>query len=242
MIPAATRNQMRSGAIVAWTAMLGLWSSCAADPVELKTFQAIPRPLPTATLQYGTTATQVIDIFLPKTEGSHPLVILIHGGCWSVTTAGREQLRHLGEELARKNMAVWSIGYRRANEPGGGYPGTFQDVAAAIDLAASEAARYKLDLTRTVSAGHSAGGHLALWAAGRHQLSPNSPLFTPHPFVPRSVISLGGVGDVEAFAPLIPIICGPGIVERLAPPPALAAAYAEKYRLRYCRQLREESL
>jgi BD-FAE protein len=124
-----------------------------------------------------------------------------------VTTAGREQLRHLGAELAKQGIAVWSIGYRRANEAGGGYPGTFEDVGRAIDLLRSNAARYQLDLSRTVLVG----------ASVRDRLPSGSALYRPQPFMPRSVISLAGVGDLEAFARNVPVICGPGIHRSTGP-------------------------
>jgi acetyl esterase/lipase len=134
---------------------------------------------------------------------------------------------HIGAELASRGIAVWSIGYRRANEPGGGYPGTFQDVGAAIDRLRSDAPRYGLDLSRTVLVGHSAGGHLALWAAVRDRLPASSPIYRAEPLLPRSVISLAGVGDLEAFARLVPILCGPGVIERLAPAADPADRFAE---------------
>jgi hypothetical protein len=96
-------------------------------------------------LQHGPSDFQAADLFLPSGDGPHPLAILIHGGCWSVTTAGREQLQHIGAELASRGIAVWSIGYRRANESGGGYPGTFQDVGAAIDWLRSDAPALQCD-------------------------------------------------------------------------------------------------
>jgi acetyl esterase/lipase len=187
----------------------------AAEPVSLDTFRAIKRPAPSIELPYGASASQRIDVFLPRGKGPNPVAILIHGGCWTVRTAGREQLRHLGADLASRGVAVWSIGYRRADEPGGGYPGTYQDVAAAIDRIRSEAGRYHLDLRHVVLVGHSAGGHLALWAAERQQLPPGSPLATPDPFIPSTVLSLAGVGDLQTFAPNITPICGPGVVEPL---------------------------
>jgi acetyl esterase/lipase len=186
-----------------------------AGPIERPAFIAIPKPEPALQLRYGAAPSQAIDIFLPAGPGPFPVAVLIHGGCWSARTAGREQLRPLGAELARRGIAVWSLGYRRADEEGGGYPGTFQDVGDAIDRLRSEAPRYNLDIGRTVLVGHSAGGHLALWAAGRAQLPAASPLRRPAPFVPHSVISLAGIGDLEAFAPLVPLVCGPGILERL---------------------------
>ncbi|MGQ0446661.1 MAG: alpha/beta hydrolase [Beijerinckiaceae bacterium] len=154
---------------------------CAADPIDLPTFVAISRPAPTLQLNYVSAPSQTIDVFLPAGFSPRPVAVLIHGGCWTAHTAGREQLRHLGTELARQWIAVWSIGYRRADEAGGGYPGTFQDVCDAIDRLRSEAPQYNLDIARTVLVGHSAGGHLALWAAARNHLPAGSPLYRATP-------------------------------------------------------------
>jgi acetyl esterase/lipase len=228
-ISVAAAIVMKHLAILALIAMVGSpGAAYAAEPVELATFRALARPAPTVVLQYGTAASQAVDLFLPTTgNGPHPVTILIHGGCWSVTTDGRQQLRHIGAELATQGIAVWSIGYRRANEDGGGYPGTFQDVALAIDRLRSDAAQYHLDLMRTVLVGHSAGGHLALWVAARDRLPPASPLHRAEPFMPGAVISLAGVGDLEAFARFVPVLCGPGVIDRLVPAASPAGAYAE---------------
>src|SRR5687767_6948605 len=177
------------------TATLGSLADVrAAELTSVEAFVAIPRPEPTLELSYGPMQAQRIDLFVPDGEGPFPVAILIHGGCWrDLPGAGREQLRHLGAELAGLGIAVWSVGYRRADENGGGYPGTFQDVGSAIDWLWSEADRYHLDLSRTVVVGHSAGGHLALWAAARDHLAARSPLHTPRPFLPGAVITLAGI-------------------------------------------------
>lgn len=201
---------------------------CGAEPVALATFMALPRPSPTTVLPYGEAASQAIDIFIPSGRGPHPVAILIHGGCWSERTAGREQLRHLGAELSQRGMAVWSMGYRRADEIGGGYPGTFRDIASGMDLLQTAAPRYNLDLSRNVVVGHSAGGHLALWSMARHGIAAQSPLRHEKPFIPNAAISLAGVGDFQAFARFVPVICGPGIVDKLVPGGLPAAdAYAD---------------
>lgn len=183
--------------------------------MTLDQFLTLARPRPTAELAYGSAPCQTIDIFLPAGTGPHPVAILVPGGCWSVRTAGREQLRQVGSDLAAHGIAVWNIGYRRADEPGGGYPGTYQDVAAAIDRLRSEASRFDLDLRSVVLVGHSAGGHLALWAAARRGLASSSPLASADPFIPATVVSLAGIGDLTAFAPQVPLLCGPGILEPL---------------------------
>ncbi len=216
---------LMAGLVSATTALGSSLERKAPDPTSLEAFVAIPRPQPDVELSYGPAHEQGIDVFRPRGEGPFPVAILIHGGCWRrLPGAGREQLRHIGPKLANRGIAVWSIGYRRADEDGGGYPGTFQDVGEAIDRLRSDAARYHLDLVRTVVVGHSAGGHLALWAAARDRLSSASPLHRDEPLMPGAVISLGGVGDLEAFSRFVPVLCGPGILDTLAP---TADAYAE---------------
>lgn len=207
-------------AAVALASTAGMASSATraidpAGPVSLAAFIALERPRPDLELSYGPRPSQGIDVFLPPGAVPRPVAILVHGGCWSATTAGREQLRHIGAELARRGIAVWSIGYRRANEAGGGYPGTYEDIAAAVDRLRTEAAELRLDLSRSVLIGHSAGGHLALWAAARDHLPHDSPLRTERPFVPAQVISVAGVGDLKAFMPAVPGICGPDVAARL---------------------------
>lgn len=205
--------------ILATVAIIG---PALADPVDSYTFRDLPRPEPTLQVTYGNASSQGIDVFLPAGPGPHPVAVLIHGGCWNVAATGREQIRHLGPELTRRGIAVWSIGYRRVNEPGGGYPGTYQDVGAALDRLVSDATSYRLDLTRVVLVGHSAGGHLALWLASRGSLPFYSPVYGPPRLKLRAVISLGGVGDLATFARFIPVICGPSIAEGLAPAGKLA--------------------
>jgi len=214
--------------VAAFAAMLAASTTAmAAEPTTLAAFAELARPAPSASLSYGPAATQAIDVFLPEGRGPHPVAILIHGGCWrNLPGAGREQLRHMGKALADRGIAVWNVGYRRADEEGGGYPGTFQDVATAFDRLREEADRYRLDLSRTVVVGHSAGGHLALWASSRSQLSMNSPLYSADPFIPGATISLAGIGDLRDFSRFVPVICGPGVIERLTPQPT-DALYAE---------------
>lgn len=187
----------------------------AAEPVSLEEFLKSPSAPPSAGLSYGPSPSQGIDVFLPAGAGPHPVLLLIHGGCWQANIPGREQLRHIGADLAKRGIAVWSIGYRRADEAGGGYPGMYQDVGAAVDRVRTEAKRFNLDLKRAAIAGHSAGGHLALWAAGRAQIPASSPLRTRDPFIPGTVISLAGVGDLKAEDGLVRLICAPGIADKL---------------------------
>lgn len=106
----------------------------------------------------------------PGRQGrGNPVVMLVHGGYWR--THYRLDLMHaLAADLQARGLTTWNIEYRRVGAPGGGWPGTFQDVASAIDALADLSRPFRLELHRVVVAGHSAGGHLALWTAARHKV------------------------------------------------------------------------
>ena len=106
------------------------------------------------------------DLLVPPGDGPYPVVILIHGGSWRATY-GKVVMKPLAGDLARRGFATWNIEYRRiGRRQGGGYPMTFDDVAAAIDYL-GELGDPRLDMDDVTQLGHSAGGHLALWAATR---------------------------------------------------------------------------
>lgn len=170
-----------------------------------------------ARIAYGTEPAQVAELFLPKGAGPHPVVVLIHGGCFLTEYQGLRETSGIAADLAQRGFAVWNLDYRKLGEAGGGYPGTFLDVAAAIDLLRAEAPRRRLDLGQVVAVGHSAGGHLALWAASRHRLPRTSPLWRADPLPIRAVVSVGGIGDLAADGKVFGGACGP-VLARVAPP------------------------
>jgi acetyl esterase/lipase len=146
------------------------------------------------THRYGAHRSQRAELHLPARAGPHPVAVLVHGGSWRVRY-GLLVMRALARDLVRRGWAVWNIEYRRVGE-GGGWPATFADVATAIDHLASVGEQ--LDLSRTTIIGHSAGGHLALWAAGRHKLPPRALAQlggTPQTPIAR-VVALAGVCDL----------------------------------------------
>ncbi|WP_395613437.1 alpha/beta hydrolase family protein [Allosphingosinicella sp.] len=159
-----------------------------------------PRPAPTATVHYGADPLQVVDVWVPAGAGPHPVVLMVHGGCWQTEIADRTIMNWIADDLRRRGIAVWNVDYRGVDRPGGGYPGTFQDAAAAADALRAHAADYHLDTRRVVAIGHSAGGHLALWLAGRPRLPADSPLRTANPLPIAEVVSLGGLPDLEETA------------------------------------------
>ncbi|MCC7268067.1 MAG: alpha/beta hydrolase [Caulobacteraceae bacterium] len=195
-------------------------TSPAAEPLGVDAFLAQPQPAPDAVIPYGPAPVQAVDLYLPEGAGPHPTVILIHGGCWSSDIPGREHVRAVAGDLRRRGLAVWSIGYRRVEEPGGGYPGTFQDAGAAIDLLRAEGPKRGLRTDGLVAVGHSAGGHLAQWAAARAQLPAWSPLKTAAPLPIAAVVSVGGLGDLKQFPEAIEARCGAGVVGKLTAAPS----------------------
>ena len=156
------------------------------------------RVAPTHAIQWGPGATDVADLWLPDGEGLHPVVLMVHGGCWQKSIADRTLMNWAAEDLRRQGLAVWNIEYRGVDEEGGGYPGTFMDVAHAADALRDQAAAYNLDLNRVAAFGHSAGGHLALWIAARHKLPANSPMRMDNPLKLVGVVNSGGLADLKA--------------------------------------------
>jgi len=174
-----------------------------------------PRPAPTQTIRYGGGPMQVVDLWLPKGRGPHPTVLMVHGGCWQTGIADRRIMNWIADDLRKRGIAVWNIDYRGVDREGGGYPGTFLDAAAAADALREAAPRHHLDISRLVAVGHSAGGHLALWLAGRPRLPAGSPLRTPNPLPIAAVVSLGGLPDLEEAARPPGSGCGTEVIGQL---------------------------
>ncbi len=176
-----------------------------------------PRPEPDAVERYGDDMLQRVDLWLPAdaVDTPRPVVLMVHGGCWQSAIADRRLMDWIADDLRRDGIAVWNIDYRGVDRDGGGYPGTFLDVAAAADLLRSVGPNYALDPTRVVAIGHSAGGHLALWLAARGRLSAHSPLWCSDPLPLRHVVSLGGLPDLAAVEGEPGNGCGTEVIARL---------------------------
>lgn len=165
---------------------------------KLMTFEeldALDEPEPLARIAYGSDPLQFGDLRLPEGDGPHPVVVVVHGGCWRA----QYEIDHIGAfsgALTRDGVATWTLEYRRVGNPGGGWPGTFQDVGAGVDHLRRLAERYPLDLGRVVATGHSAGGHLALWLAARAKLA-ESEIRGADPLPLAGVVSLAGVDDLR---------------------------------------------
>ena len=144
--------------------------------------------------RYGSHPSQVAELFAPEGE-PRGVAVVIHGGFWRAAYD-----RHLMDELCRdlvaRGWAAWNLEYRRLGD-GGGWPATFDDVEAGIRAIGAPA----------VAIGHSAGGHLALWAAARGLVG--------------GAVSQSGVTDLAEAARLG---LSRGVVRELLPPDAYALA------------------
>jgi acetyl esterase/lipase len=145
-------------------------------------------------IAYGSEPSQYGELHLPAGDGPFSVVVMVHDGWWAAMWDDTA-VQPLISDLVGDGCAVWSIEYRRMGEPGAGWPGTFSDVARAVDLVAELDA--SLDLSRVAVVGHSAGGHLATWTAHRAALPPD--VVGAHPVVrPVGVVSIAGVLDLVA--------------------------------------------
>jgi acetyl esterase/lipase len=156
------------------------------------------------------------ELRVPSGSGPHPVAIIIHGGCWVTKFADARYMYPMAEALRQAGFATWTVSYRRADEPGGGWPGTFLDVAETASQLRPLAARHKLDLTRVIATGHSAGAHLALWLASQPKLPATSGVRAGPTAMPiAGVVAIDGPGDLVNANAGISTICGGPVLEQL---------------------------
>jgi acetyl esterase/lipase len=153
-------------------------------------------PAPDLTVPYGALPEHVIDLRLPPRLPA-PLVVLVHGGFWR-PAFDRTHLGPMAHAVAAAGYVVAVPEYRRAGMAAEGWAGTFNDIAAALDHVASIAERHGADISKQTWAGHSAGGHLVLWAAARPGLPAGSPWRGPCPAT--HVVSLAGCNSLRLCA------------------------------------------
>jgi acetyl esterase/lipase len=168
-----------------------------------------PAPPPDLVIPYGPGPEHVADVRLPRprpggadTAGLRPapLVVFLHGGFWR-EAYDRTHTGPLATALAAAGFAVCVPEFRRTGQRGGGWPGTFDDVAAAVDtlpaLVRDAVGAHVISDGPVLLGGHSAGGHLALWTASRHRLPPDASWQAPMGQV-RGVVALAAVSDMVA--------------------------------------------
>lgn len=191
-------QKTKLSALVFITALAVAGFAVAAKPQSQNSRSILIRPAPAADqrIAYGSNEFQYGDLRVPKTAGKHPVAIVIHGGCW-MAQYGLGYMGHISAALTEAGFATWNIEYRRVGNPGGGWPGTFEDTAKATDYLREIADKYSLDLNQVIAVGHSAGGHLALLLGARPQFKKDNPLYSANPLKLRGVVSLAGITDLR---------------------------------------------
>lgn len=216
----SANTRVRTGISAAAIALIFSGKLMSAEPMTLHDYMALSGPSPSAHISYGSAPSQYVELFKPRGDGPFPVLILVHGGCWIKEYAGIVQMRNVAGALAAEGIAVWNVEYRRVDEAGGGYPGTFQDMIAAVELLTATASEYHLDTARVAAMGHSAGGHLVQWLAGRARIPVSSPLHRATPYPLREVIALGSIGDLRNRVDKRGQVCGIDVVQLTGPPSA----------------------
>jgi acetyl esterase/lipase len=232
----------RTSSLAMLAALLALSAGCArkttppqdevANADSLMTpedLAALPSRPPDRRVGYGEDSSQYGELRVPVGQGPHPVVVLIHGGCFKAAYATLQYFGAMGDALKDDGIATWNVEYRRLGQPGGGWPGTYLDVGRAVDHLRALAGDYNLDLGRVVVVGHSAGGHLAMWAAGRGRLPAASPLFVADPLRVRGVIDLAGPVDLTANIQGYEALCRDSVITSLlgGTPAAVPDRYAQ---------------
>lgn len=199
-MPKSLRLLLLAAGVAGSTAIGVAAPAAPAGPVSWLEIQNRPMPAPGVRVTYGGASPQFGELRVPPGRGPHPVLVLIHGGCWH-RSYDLGYFSHIADALMRETgAATWNIEYRRLGDPGGGWPGTFLDVANATDQIRALADRHHLDPTRVVALGHSAGGQLALWLAARDQLPAGSAPYRPNPIKLRGVVGLAPITDLSSYA------------------------------------------
>lgn len=173
----------------------------AGDSVKPMTWAqllSMPLPPPGTRINYGEGPLQFGELRVPAGDGPFPVFVLIHGGCWQ-SAFDYVYMTHLAAWLTEKGVATWTIEYRRLGDEGGGWPGTFLDAANATDSLRKIAGNTPIDTERVYTAGHSAGGQLALWLASRSRLPESSELYLKDPLPIRGVLGLAAITDLSQY-------------------------------------------
>lgn len=203
-------------------AILLAMTSAAAESQSLTFKQILDKPelantRPDHKIAYGKDALQYAELWLPPpgNKGPLPVVVLIHGGCWLAELPGPELVAFLADDLRKRGVAVWSLTYRRVGHSGGGYPGTFNDVANGVAHLQTLADKFNLDLTRVVVTGHSAGGHLALWVAAQNRIPAESALKREQSVNFKAIVGIAAIPDLAHFSRAGAHACGDKTIDQL---------------------------
>ncbi len=163
-------------------------------------------------IRYGRDPLHFAELRVPRGRGPFPFLFVVHGGFWQ-SAYDLAHTGHLCAAFTSNGIITCNLEYRRLGDPGGGWPGTFQDIDLATNhILETISSDPCVDSARTAVLGHSAGGHLALWLVSRHRIPKASPLHSAQKYRLSSAVSLAGVCDLRtAWKQRL----GKGVVARL---------------------------
>ena len=175
--------------------------NASAATLSWSELQSMPEPTEGKRIAYGSHPLQFGELRLPQTASKKspaPIIVLIHGGCW-LSAYDYQYFNKISAWFSEHGFATWNIEYRRIGDEGGAWPNTFLDVAQATDFVKTLNKTQPIDPKNVFVGGHSAGGHLALWAAARGKLSKTSDIYTDNPISVRGVIGMAAIADLADY-------------------------------------------
>jgi len=195
-------------ALMAYSAVL----HADMHPNDVAALQASP---PDRVSSYGADPLQFGELRVPRGAGPFPVVVVIHGGCWTKGFATVDYTDVLAAEITAMGYATWNVEYRQVGDPGAGWPGTFQDWGQALDHLRVLAETEPLSLERVVVIGHSAGAHAALWLGLRPSLRDAAYLTGESPLRPAAVVAIDGIADLGGWIGADAAVCGKPVIAPL---------------------------
>ena len=196
-------------AITLAVAVVGGAQAQNMDPRDVDALRSDP---PKLVAHYGPGPLQVGELRLPAGVGPFPVVVVVHGGCWTKGFATARNTAALATALTGMGFATWNIEYRQVGDSGAGWPGTFQDWAAATDYLRELAKSQPLDLGHVAVVGHSAGAHAALWIASRGKISASSVVGAARPLPIQVAVAIDGPGELAPFVGYDAEVCGRPVI------------------------------
>ncbi len=177
-------------------------------------------------IPYGPDPMQYGELSLPEGAGPFPVVTFLHAGCWRSSEGMMNSYRAMAKVMTEHGIAAWNLQYRGATSDGGGWPGTWLDIANGFDALAGLAGQYPLDLQQAIVVGHSSGGHFGAWLATRSQLPKDSEIYVEPALNPTALVmadayinpmvidSIGVSGEIYCGEPLLEKLTGAPVDEK----------------------------
>jgi acetyl esterase/lipase len=186
-----------------------------AQNMHPRDVDALPVSPVAITAAYGSDPLQTGDLRLPSGNGAFPVVIVIHGGCWTKGFATRMNTGPLASALTSHGYATWNIEYRQVGDEGAGWPGTFFDWGAATDYLRVLAKTQPIKLDKVVVVGHSAGACFALSLAARPKMPVSNSIRGANPLPIHAAVVFDGPPELAQFIGVDAEVCHKPVIAPL---------------------------